>query len=270
MPPKPAVEPTDKPRMGKVVARASANPINIGVGAAAATLAIGLGSAPLAALGVLAYGAMVAFDSFNPAFWKKVYGGKPSQLPTPKLPDPKKVTDPGTRAAIAQITASKAELDRVLRDTPVDVVSTLATTIASLGELEGHAARLVVRAEDIAEHLAKVDEEALRTDSALLAQRAKATRDDSARKGFEEAKAARDDELRTIGELRAAKDRIDANLSHLVAVLGGLPTKVVHMRTLDGQAVDQMSGDMNEELEAVGRELKTSEEVMKSLGEIVR
>jgi hypothetical protein len=40
------------------------------------------------------------------------------------------------------------------------------------------------------------------------------------------------------------------------------------MRTLDGQAADQLSGDMNAELEAVGHELKTSEEVMKSLGEI--
>src|SRR5262249_16507989 len=96
------------------------------------------------------------------------------------------------------------------------------------------------------------------------------TRNEDARKGFEDARAAREDELRTIGELRGAKDRIDANLSHLVAVLGGLPTKVVHMRTLDAQTADEMSGNMSAELEAVGHELKISEEVMKSLGEIVR
>ena len=259
--------PPNKPRMGKVVAKASANPINIGVGAAAATLAIGLGSAPLAALGLLAYGAMVAFDSFNPSFWKKVYS-QPNRLTPPKLPDPKTINDSDTRASVAQIIAAKAELERALKDTPADVIATLSTTIASLGELEGHAARLVVRAEDLAKHLASVNEDALRADAAQLDKRAKATRDSSARTGFEEAKAAREDELRSIGELRAAKDRIDANLSHLVATLGGLPTKVVHMRTLDAQAADQLTGDMNSELEAMGHELKTSEEVMKSLGEI--
>jgi hypothetical protein len=37
------------------------------------------------------------------------------------------------------------------------------------------------------------------------------------------------------------------------------------MRALDAQAVDRLSGDMNEELEAVGTELKTSEKVIKNL-----
>ena len=64
------------------------------------------------------------------------------------------------------------------------------------------------------------------------------------------------------------KDRIDANLSHLVAMLDGLPTKVVHMRALDSAAADQLSGDMAAELAAVGHELRTSEEVMKAMGEL--
>src|SRR5262249_40623840 len=137
-------------------------------------------------------------------------------------------------------------------------------------ELEAHAARLVVRAEDIAAHLAKVDVDALQADCDRLAQRAAAARDATAKSGFEEARAARQDEIRTIQELQTAKDRIDANLQKLVAVLGGLPTKVVHMRALDAAAMDQLSGDMNAELEAVAGELKTSEEVMKSLGEVAK
>ena len=39
------------------------------------------------------------------------------------------------------------------------------------------------------------------------------------------------------------------------------------MRALDAQAMDKISGSMNDELEAVGQELKTSEEVIKSVGE---
>ena len=259
---------TEKPRVGKVVMRASTSPINLGVGAAAATLAIGLGSLPLAALGVLAYGAMVAYDTFNPTFWKKVYAAPPT--PRLRLPEPKSVEDPGTRSALVQIIATKAELERVLEETPPDVQAALATTLASLQELENQAARLVQRAEDVARHLSTVNEDALRADSAALAKRAAATKDTAAREGFTEAQAARDDELRTIGELRSAKDRIDANLLHLVAVLGGLPTKVVHMRALDSQAADKLSGDVNAELEAIASELETSEQVMKSLGEITR
>jgi hypothetical protein len=152
----------DRPRFGKVLARASTNPLNLGIGAAAATLAIGLGSVPLAALGVLAYGAMVAFDAFNPAFWKKVYA-----LPAPERVElPKAISDPGTRAAIGRLVAARSELDRTLKETNADVMSQLAGAIAAVDELEAHAARLVARAEDIAKHLAKVDVGAVRAEIA--------------------------------------------------------------------------------------------------------
>ncbi|MFT3694902.1 MAG: hypothetical protein QM831_17260 [Kofleriaceae bacterium] len=256
----------DKPNVGKVIKKASANPVNIGVGAAAATLAIGLGSVPLAALGLVAYGAMVAFDTFNPTFWKKVYTKDPP--PKLRLPEPKQVDDPGTRSALVQILSTKQELQRVLEDTPADVMATLAGTLASLQDLENQASRLIKRAEDVTHHLAHVNEDALRADADALAVRASKTKDPTAKAGFEEARAAREDELRTISELRSAKDRIDASLMHLVAVLGGLPTKVVHMRALDSAAADKFSGDLNSELETIADELKTSEEVMKSLGEV--
>ena len=266
MPPNPARSADARPRVGKVVARASTSPVNLGVGAAAATLAIGLGSIPLAALGILAYGALVAYDTFNPVFWKKVYA-----LPAPprmKLPEARTIEDPSTRSAVVQIIATKAELERVLEQTPLEVQAALSTTLASLAQLENQATLLVRRAEDISHHLSKVNEDALRADAAALAARAKATRDDSARRGFVEARSAREDELRTIAELRGAKDRIDASLMHLVAVLGGLPTKIVHMRALDREAADRFGGDVNAELAAIADELTTSEAVMKSIGEI--
>jgi len=258
----------ERPRMGPVVARASTNPVNLGVAAGSAVLAVGLMSWPLGVLGALAYGAMVAYDSMNPSFWKKVHEVK--ALPAPKLPPPEQVRDASTRAAVAQIVAARAELGRVMAETPADVMSQLSTTLSFLRELEAYATRLVVRAEDIAAHLAVVNVDALRADASRLATRAQSASDPAARAGFEQAREAREDELRTIAELDTAKDRIDANLQRLVAVLSGLPTKVVHMRALDAQAMDQVSGDMNAELEAVAGELKTSEEVMKSLGEVTK
>ena len=61
---------------------------------------------------------------------------------------------------------------------------------------------------------------------------------------------------------------MDAALSRFVAVLAGVPTKIVHMRALDAQALDQVSGGLNAEIEAIADEFKTSEEIMKSLGEV--
>jgi hypothetical protein len=96
-----------------------------------------------------------------------------------------------------------------------------------------------------------------------LAMRASNAKDPNARQSFEEAKDARMDEIRSLKEIKATKERIDAQLMRVVAVLGALPTKVVHMRALDAQAMDQLSGDISHDLSAIGTELKVSEQVMK-------
>ncbi|HEY0190339.1 MAG TPA: hypothetical protein VGC42_04405 [Kofleriaceae bacterium] len=258
----------DRPRVGLVVRRSTTSPINLGVAAAGATLAIGLGSLPLAALGALAYAALVAYDTFSPAFWTKVYA-----LPAPAavvFPAPAQIVDAVLQRATGELLAGKRALDQALRDSPSSVLDALSTTLSSLQALERHAVRLIQRGEDIARHLRASDAGALRADVRALAQRAAATQDATARQRFQDAGAAREDELRTLGELRGAKDQIDAHLLHLTAVLAGLPTKVVHMRALDGQAADQFSGDVNAELAAVASELEMSEQMMKSLGEITR
>ena len=261
-----AVEkPKDPPApAGKALAKASVNPINLGVAAGAATLAIGLGSFPLGILGGLAYVAMVAYDALTPS----ATPAHQRVLAAP-LPDPKHVFDPETKSALIQIIANKAELERVLADTPPDVVANLATSLASIYELDSHAGRLIRRAEDIARHLAGVKLPSLVEDVKQLASRIDATSDPDAKRTFTEAKAARMDEIHTLRELKTTKDRIDADLMRLVAVLSALPTKVVHMRALDAQAMDQLSGDLNTELEAFGKELKTSEDVLKQLGEVI-
>ncbi|HUJ56988.1 MAG TPA: hypothetical protein VLX92_00690 [Kofleriaceae bacterium] len=240
------------------IGKALANPLNLGVGAAAATLAIGLGSLPLGALGALAYAALVAYDALG----KPKAGGEP-----PELPDPKTLRDPGTREAVQKLRGARDELARALAETGADVIANLTTTLSSLHELEAHAGQLALRAEDLAGHLASADVAGLVAEVKQLTARIDGTPDPTAKQTFEQAKAARLDELRTLKELKVAKDRIDANLQRVVAVLCALPTKVVHMRALDAQAMDKISGDMNDELAAIGSELKTSEELVKHLGD---
>ena len=255
-----AVEgPKSSSPVARNVARASVNPINLGVGAGAAVLAIGLSSLPLGLLGGLAYVALVAFDAMTGK--KKL---RAPVIPT-VLPDPKTIRDAETRACVEKIRASKVQLQRAIDETPSDVIAHMATTLSTLQTLEAHAARLVARNEDIVQYLTGVDINALVTEVKQLQQRARDASHPSSRQMLEEATKARMDQLRSLKELKATKESIDAQLSRLVAVYGALPTKLVHMRALDAATMDQLSGDMTQELQAVDEELKTSEKVIKNL-----
>ena len=53
------------------------------------------------------------------------------------------------------------------------------------------------------------------------------------------------------------------NLARLVATYQGLPGRVVHMRALDAQAVDALSGDVNQELDRMNHEMAAFEETLK-------
>ncbi|HEY5945513.1 MAG TPA: hypothetical protein VIV40_08475 [Kofleriaceae bacterium] len=256
-----AVErPKEPSTRGRALAKASVNPVNLGIAAGAATLAIGLGSLPIGLLGGLAYLALVAFDALSPK--KKALRPR---IVASTLPDPKTIKDADTRAAVEKIVASKAALDRAIEDTPPDVVAHMTTTLATLEQLEAHGARLVARNEDIVAHLSDVNVGQLVEEIKQLQQRAQDASHPDSRQSLDQARLARMEELRALKELRATKDSIDAQLLRLVAVFGALPTKLVYMRALDAQAVDRLSGDMNEELEAVSSELKTSEKVIKNL-----
>ena len=59
-----------------------------------------------------------------------------------------------------------------------------------------------------------------------------------------------------------------ANLSRIVATMEGLPPKIVRLRALDDQAVDKLSGTINEELENINGDLAAFEETLKSLTEV--
>jgi hypothetical protein len=257
-----------RPGLGKVVARATTSPINLGVAGAGVIAAAALGSWPILALGGAAYAALVAFDSANPAFWKKTFsGGGGGERARPKLPAPDKLKDAPTRAAVVRLRTARAEVATALDETPKDVRSNLAAVEVSLDELEEHAARLVLRAEELARFLVRVNVTVVREDVAQLAVQIDRTRDGETRQQLERARAARNDELRTLEELETAKARLDANLQRIVAVVAGLPSKVVHMRTLDAQAMDDVSGDMNAELEHLSGELRTFEETLKTVAE---
>ncbi len=241
------------------VARALVNPVGLGVAAGAATVAIALTNPIVGAIGGGVYLATVAIDAIRRRRKKKKRKG-PS---IPLMKDPDDIKDPATRSAVQKMLANKAKLQQIHDETPEDLQIHISRTLGSLDELEMHAVRLVERAEDITTHLAQMNLPALVAEVKQLATRAAAAKDPATRQSFEEAKQARMDEIRSLKELKTTKDRIDANLMRVVAVLGALPTKVVQLRALDAQAMDQLSGDISHDLSEIGDELKVSEQVIR-------
>jgi hypothetical protein len=254
-----------RPRLGKVLGAASRSPVNLGVAGAAAVAAAAVGSWPLLALGGAAYAALVAWDSANPSFWKKVLTRADAP---PKMPDPKTVQDPGAREAILGIARAKRDLEAVLADTPAEVRAHVSAALVQVGELEGRAARLALRAQDLHRYLERTDAQAVRQEAERLAERAQAANDGQAKAQFSEARKARLEQLRTLADIEAARERLHANLQRIVSTLEGLPPKLVRMRALDDQAMDSMSGDMNAELDHMNAELRTFEETLKTLVEV--
>ena len=243
------------------VARAIVNPVGLGVAAGAATVAIALTNPVIGIVGGGVYLATVAIDAIRRSRKKRK---KSSQPVIHMMKDPDDIKDPQVRAAVQKMLHNKAALQKVLDETPEEVKLHMKNTLDSLDELERYAVRCVERAEDLTAHLSKQNLPALVAEVKQLATRAAAAKDPAARQSFDEAKNARMEEVRALKDLKAHKERIDANLMRVVAVLGALPTKVVHMRALDAQALDALSGDVSEDLHAIASELKTSEEVIRS------
>src|SRR5262249_7078410 len=91
------------------------------------------------------------------------------------------------------------------------------------------------------------------------------TIDAEARAQYEQTIRTREEQLMVLTDIAGAVDRIQANLSRIVATLEGLSAKVVRMSALDTQAMDNLWGDINAELERMNREIDTFEETLRPL-----
>jgi hypothetical protein len=260
-----------RPGFGRVVARAVANPLNLGVAGAGAVAAWLVGAWPLAALGGAAYVAMVAMDLTSPTFWRRAMGSgaaAPAAQPmgvTPRALDPAALSDPAVRDAAGLVRRAEDELRRVLSDAQGDVAVQVATLQGSVEELTRRADRLARSGEEISRHLAREDPSALRREIERLEGRAGSAPDDAARRQWSEAAAARRDHLQVLADLGAAQERILASLSRIAAALDGLSAKVVRMAALDAQALSDLSGDMNSELARINSEVNAFEETLQPL-----
>jgi hypothetical protein len=250
--------------VGKVVAKSATSPLNLSVVGAAAVGAVALMSWPIAALGGVAYAALVASDIASPEFRKRVLKRNAEVA----LPRPKDLQDPALREVVEQLVAARADIDTTLGETPQRVRKNLATTIDSLDELHGHAAVLVTRARDLGAYLERVDVAGAKKEASELGRRATTSSDRDASREYELAAVAAGERVTALADIATGRERIFANLARILATLRSVPPKIVRMRALDDRASDAITGDFDRELGRMNTDLRAFEQTLESLAEV--
>lgn len=249
--------------VGKVVTRSATSPLNLSVVGAAAVGAVALMSWPIAALGGVAYAALVASDVANPEFRRKALrrGGA-------TLPRPKDLEDPELRELVVQIMAARDDITATLGETPLRVRRNLSTTIDSLEELQSHAAVLVLRARDLGAYLERVDFAKAQKDAGELGRRASSSHDADESREYRLAATAATERVTALADIEKGRARIFANLTRIIATLNSVPPKIVRMRALDDRASDALTGDFDRELGRMNTDLRAFEQTLESLAEV--
>lgn len=247
--------------LGRVVGRAAMGPLNLGVLGAAVTMAVALASWPIGALGGAAYAALIASDVASANFRRRALC---SRAPA-KLPRADVLSFAPVRNAVEAMVQARAEVDEVVRATPDRIRRTIAPTLRSLDELEGHGAALSIRCDGLAKYLSTVKLEDVEREVQLLEQRAGAARDRAARDDYRAAATAAQERLVTLTDIAHGRDRILAHLARIVSTVRGVPAKLVRLRALDEQASDALTGDVGAELDRMNLDLVAFEQTLEAI-----
>ncbi|RJS25934.1 hypothetical protein DRW03_05550 [Corallococcus sp. H22C18031201] len=247
----------------RVLGRAAAAPLNLGVAGAGALGAAALHSWPVLALGGAAYAAMVAWDVASPDFWRGVLSRPQGARPGGPL-DARAFADPRVREAMLGMLGARRSLENALEDAPAGVRAQLGLALTSLRELEERAWRLAARGDELSAFLRATDAQAVREAIRVTSQQATQAKDAEARAQYASARAAHEAQLQALRDIGAAHDRVLANLTRIAATMQGLPAQVMRLRALDAQATESMYGDLNEELGRMNGELGAFEESLQS------
>jgi hypothetical protein len=244
--------------------KAALGPVNLSVVAAGVIGAAVLGSWPLLALGAVAYAAMVAWDLSSQSFWNRVLNPPP---PRPRLPEAGELHDEETRGIVYRVHVARAEIARIAAQTAETVIEPLRPSLDALDEVDARVARLATRSEELSTYLAEHDAGALRADATEQRARAQRTADAATRRSYEEAAAAREEQLRTLDEIAAARERVVADLGRIAATLEGVPGRLVRLGAADADAADRITDDVGRELTQINADLGAYEETLASLGQ---
>jgi len=244
-----------------VVLEAALGTLNLVVAGCAGLVAAALHSLPVAALGAVAYFALVAWDSMNPEFQARVR--KKYAPPGPNIEQLLQARDARVKRFASALLETRSARARAFEDAPQSARSFLEAALGQVPQLEAHAQVLLERLEALRSYLAEGSPAAIRTDLEGLEARRAQTGDAETREQLAAAIEAKQGQVRTLEELERTCERIDSNLTNVVTVLEGVPARLHQLRALDEQNRASYQQDVSGDLARLDAELAAFEETLK-------
>jgi hypothetical protein len=241
----------------RVILVAAAEPAALLVAGAAPVVAAVVGAWFPLLLGAHIYVVLVIRNLLRPAFWAAALANRG---PPRSLPDANHVFDPALRAMVCAIGAGRAEVCRVLADTPEHVRAELGFNPTYLDRLEQCASRLVTRADDLSRHIKTVRRESVFANVARLDRLMQNGASDDAKREYASARSLRREQLQALDDLTATYELMTATLSRIVATVEGLPPRLLRLRLLCTEARENLLGEVDDHLDRITGDLAASED----------
>jgi hypothetical protein len=222
------------------------------------------GSAWLAAMGAVAYAAVVVGRAFDPAFAKRALARAERRRALPQM---EAVADPELRCVVQSIRAVLDRIDSVTRHTPASVRDYVDKVLERVAALQRRAGAAIRRADALHRSMCLLDRGATGMDRIRLAALADRTPDRRAQADYQEAVSARDAQERLLADLDARQARTRAQLWRVVALMDAVPARMIHLRTVDDDAREDEGGDLSELLFDTQDELGRAEQAFSALVE---
>ncbi|HWN70734.1 MAG TPA: hypothetical protein VNM90_24000 [Haliangium sp.] len=256
----------------KVAIASASSPVNLGVlgGGTLGTVALVLSGHPMLgimvlALGVLAYGALVGLDMFNPKFIRQVYeqgdldaalragdAFTPEILPDEIEPDELRATYQAILGSYTQVHDAVGAGGGILQRSLIEANERCAFLVREAGQM----AR---RGNALHRYLARERPRAIEADAERLEGQARSTRDQAAAQSFRQAAQAKRQQLETYLQIEGLYDRIKAQLSVIQTSLDGVHARVVKLNATDPEKAATLGASLSEHLGALQTDMQVLE-----------
>jgi hypothetical protein len=229
------------------------------------------------ALGVLAYGALIGLDLFNPKFVRKVYDlADPDAEPHVALGDermpeisPQQIEPDELRAIYQAILSSYVQVREAIRAGGGMVQKSLIETYERCGVLVQEAGQVAHRGNALHRYLARERPREIEASAERLEGQARATRDQAAAESFRQAALGKRLQLETYRQIEDLYDRIKGQLSVIESSFDGVHAKVVKLNATDPEKAATLGASLSDHLGAVRADIQvletTVEETIKEL-----
>jgi hypothetical protein len=241
-------------------ARSTMNLVALGLSIA---LACAAGNVCVLFLGSWLYALLIARDSTNRLFWRKV-----AELDAEKareLPSESSLTDPSLMILVQSLRKGFDEIERVMKETPEPVRPHLQLATTFLNDVRAEAAQLIRDADSLSAYLLTSPAEATQAAVHKLNFEIARSCDEDVKAEYRRALTVRHDQLAAVADVTHEHDRIVASLQLVLGTIEAFPAWIYRLRVLEARAKGDRVGDVNDELVDLKAELASSQQLLEGL-----